>query len=56
MYSIPIGYKYLVVIIIYVNGNLKTKVSHNIADDIEKEILESINKIDKVIIHVEPIK
>ena len=55
-YSIPIGYKYVVVITIYVNGNLKTKNSHDIADKIEDEVKKEIEKIEHLIIHVEPYK
>ncbi len=53
-YSIPIGYQYIVVITIFVNGNLKTKNSHDIADRIEEEVKKEIPKIDKLIVHVEP--
>ena len=53
-YSIPIGYKYIVVITIYVNGNLKTKKSHDIADKIEKEIKENVDIIEHIIVHIEP--
>ena len=53
-YSIPIGYQYIVVITIFVNGNLKTKNSHDIADSIEEEVKKKISKIDKLIVHVEP--
>ncbi len=56
LYSIPIGYKYLIVITIFVDGNLKTKDSHEIADHIESEILSHIDNIAQVLIHVEPYK
>ncbi len=55
-YSIPIGYKYVVVITIYVNGNLKTKNSHDITDKIEEDVKNEIEKIEHLIIHVEPDK
>lgn len=54
LYSIPIGYKYLIVITIFVDGNLKTIKSHDIADKIEEDIIKEIDIIDKVIVHVEP--
>ena len=54
IYSIPIGYKYIVVVTILVDGKMKTISSHNIADDIENEILKENERIEKVIIHVEP--
>lgn len=53
-YSIPIGYKYIVVITIFVDGNLKTKNSHEITDKIEDEVKNNICKIEQMIIHVEP--
>lgn len=52
--STPVGYKYLVSISIFVDGNMSTFDSHNIADSFEKEI----NTLDNVylsIIHVNPI-
>lgn len=52
--SKPIGYKFLISISIYVDGNMSTFDSHKIADDLEKEI----NKLENVylaIIHVNPI-
>ena len=54
LYSIPIGYKYLVVVTIYVDGKMKTVKSHHIADIIEENIKKKFNIIEQVIIHVEP--
>ena len=54
IYSIPIGYKYIVVITIFVNGKMKTIKSHSIADIIEKDIKDNISKIENVIVHIEP--
>ena len=54
IYSVPIGYQYIVVITIYVDGEMKTETSHDVADNIEKEILKEISKISNVIVHVEP--
>ena len=56
IYSVPIGYKYIVVITIYVNGSMKTKNSHKIADRVEEDILNKIDKIENVIVHIEPYK
>lgn len=56
LYSIPTGYKYIVGITIFVEGNLETFKSHDIADEIQEKIEEKYEQIDKVIIHVEPIK
>lgn len=54
IYSSPIGYQYIVTITIYVDGNMTTFDSHNIADNLEKSI-EGLDKIAKAIIHVNPI-
>lgn len=54
LYSIPIGYKYIVVITVFINGNMLTTKSHKIADKLEKEIISKIDKIEEVIVHVEP--
>ena len=56
IYSIPIGYKYLIVITIFVDGNMKTYNSHNIADKIEDEIGKNVLNVEKVIVHIEPYK
>ena len=56
LYSVPIGYKYIVVVTLYVNGSLKTKDSHKIADKIEDVVIKSVENIEKVIIHIEPYK
>ena len=53
-YSIPIGYKYIIVVTIFVNGKMLTKNSHKIADIIEDDILKEVPKIENVIVHIEP--
>lgn len=52
--STPVGYKYVVVLTIYVDGNMSTFNSHELADNLEKDIL-TIDKIYNAIIHVNPI-
>lgn len=52
--SKPVGYKYLISISIYVDGNMSTFDSHQIADKLEKE-LNSLNSVYLSIIHVNPI-
>lgn len=54
IYSSPVGYQYIVTITIYVDGNMNTFDSHKIADDLEQSI-ETIDKIARAIIHVNPI-
>lgn len=52
--SSPVGYQYIVVLTIDVDGNMSTFASHSLADTLEKDIL-NIDKICDVIIHVNPI-
>lgn len=55
-YTVPVGYKYVAVLTIDLDGSLTTFDSHNIADTLEKDIIKQFKKIDKVIIHVNPVK
>lgn len=52
--STPVGYQYIVVLTIDVDGKMSTFASHSLADTLEKDIL-NIDKICDVIIHVNPI-
>lgn len=54
LYAIPIGYNYVVIFTISVDGNMSTFESHELADHLENEI-SNFNKIDRTIIHVNPI-
>jgi len=54
LYSVPTGYKYIVVLTIYVDGNMSTLASHEIADCLEKRIVSDIDKIEQVIVHINP--
>ena len=54
--STPVGYKYQISFTIYVDGNLSTFESHEIADNLEKEIGRKMDEIYLTIIHVNPIK
>lgn len=54
LYSIPIGYNYIVVVTIFVDRNMHTDKSHDVTMKIEKEIIEHVERIEKVIVHVEP--
>ncbi len=51
--SKPVGYKYLISISIYVDGNMSTFDSHKIADKLEKE-LNALDSVYLSIIHVNP--
>ena len=53
--STPVGYKYQISFTIYVNGNLSTFESHEIADNLEKEIDKKIDEIYLTVIHVNPL-
>ena len=53
--STPVGYRYQITLTIFVDGNLSTFKSHEIANDLEKEIVNSIDEIYLAVIHVNPI-
>lgn len=55
IYSVPIGYHYIVVLTIYVDGKMTTKDSHEIADKLEDIIVRKMDSVQKAIIHVNPI-
>ena len=52
--STPIGYRYQISFTIYVDGNLSTFDSHDIANKLEKEIKKEIEEIYLTVIHVNP--
>ena len=54
LFSTPIGYHYVVILTISVDGNMSTFDSHSLADHLEKDIV-SLEKISKAIIHVNPV-
>jgi len=54
MSSIPIGYKYIVVLTIFVNGNMTTRDAHDITKELQTKIKNKIKEVDRVIIHVNP--
>ena len=56
MHTIPTGYKYILVLTIGVDGKMETFKSHTIADNLQKEIESKFDTIDRVIVHVEPLK
>ena len=56
MHTIPTGYKYILVLTIGVDGKIDTFKSHSIADKLQKEIEDKFDVIDRVIVHVEPLK
>lgn len=51
----PVGYKYQISFTIYVDGNLSTFESHEIANRLEKEI-DKLDEIYLAVIHVNPIE
>lgn len=52
--SAPVGYQYIVVLTICVDGNMSTFESHKLADNLEKDIT-SLEKVYNTIVHVNPI-
>lgn len=52
--AVPTGYNYVVLFTIIVDGNMPTFESHALAEHLENDIQE-LNKISKVIVHVDPI-
>ena len=54
--STPVGYKYQVSFTIFVDGNMTTFKSHEIANKLEKDIEKEIDEVYLCVIHVDPIK
>ena len=52
--SSPVGAKYMISVSIFVDGNMSTYKSHEIANNLEKEI-SSLHNVHLTIIHVNPI-
>ncbi len=52
----PVGYRYQVSFSIFVDGNLSTFESHDIANRLEKEIDKRVPEIYLTVIHVNPMK
>lgn len=52
--STPVGYKYQISFTIFVDGNMSTFDSHEIADKLEKEINSRIDDVYLTVIHVNP--
>ena len=52
----PVGYRYMVNFSIFVDGNLSTFASHDIADRLEKDIKKRVPEIYLSVIHVNPIE
>lgn len=53
--STPVGYQYQISFTIFVDGNLSTFESHDIANKIEKEIDKAVPEVFLTVIHVNPI-
>ena len=53
--STPVGYRYQISFTIYVDGNMSTFDSHDIANTLEKEIDKEIDEIYLTVIHVNPL-
>ena len=55
LYSIPVGYQYIVVLTICVDGNMSTFDSHKLADTLEKDIT-NLSNVYNTIVHIHPVK
>ncbi len=55
IHSVAVGYKFILVLTITVDGNLTTFASHKIANQIEKRILKNFDSIKEVFIHIHPV-
>ncbi len=53
--STPVGYRYQISFTIFVDGNLSTFESHEIANSLEREIEKEIPEIYLSVIHVNPV-
>lgn len=51
--STPVGHQYVVVLTIYVDGNMSTFKSHELADQLELSV-SGLDRIYRAIVHVEP--
>lgn len=54
--STPVGYKYQISLTIYVDGNMSTFESHEIANRLEKEIIKEVESVYLAVIHVNPME
>lgn len=54
LYSTPSGYKYIITLTIFVDGNMSTFDSHELADSLEQDI-KALDNVYDVIIHVNPV-
>lgn len=54
--STPVGYRYQISFTIFVDGNLSTFESHEIANKLEREIEKEIEEVYLTVIHVNPSK
>lgn len=52
--STPVGDKYLIFLTIQLDGNMSTFESHDLADNLEKNV-NDLDRVYKTIVHVEPI-
>ena len=52
--STPVGYRYQISFTIYVDGNMSTFDSHEIANNLEEKIIDEVEEIYLVVIHINP--
>ncbi len=54
--SVSIGYKFVIILTITVDGNMPTFKSHEIASAVEQEIKDNFENIKDVFIHIHPVE
>lgn len=55
IYSMSIGYKFIVVVTLCVNGELSTYESHDVANSVENKIKYKYDNIKEVFVHIHPV-
>jgi len=55
MHSVSVGYKYIIVLTINMDGNLSTFKSHKVANEIEELIKKKFDNVKEVFVHINPV-
>jgi divalent metal cation (Fe/Co/Zn/Cd) transporter len=49
-----VGFRYYVDLHVVVNGDLSVRSGHTISHDVENCVLAEVNRVAKVLVHIEP--
>jgi divalent metal cation (Fe/Co/Zn/Cd) transporter len=49
-----VGFRYYVDLHVVVNGDLSVRAGHTISHDVENCVLAEVNRVAKVLVHIEP--